>query len=113
MVQWKQKEVKYFNSWIQMENESLYVISLLTFRPLVQNIGLDDSGVHSVADPRLVDRLDPVFPGELRLPPQVEADARIMDNLRLIFARDPLSRIRRKLRDGLLPVPDPAGRRSS
>jgi cytochrome c oxidase subunit 3 len=32
------REVKYFSSWIQMENELLFVISLLTFLPLAQNM---------------------------------------------------------------------------
>lgn len=88
-------------------------LNVYPVRSLLTNIGLDASGVHCVADPWLDDQLDPEFPRELALPPQVEADALIMNNLRLIFASDTLSRIRRKLRDGLLPVPDPATRGSS
>ena len=68
-------------------------------KSLVSNIGLDDSGVHCGPDDRLADVLDASFPGELHLPPDVEIEPRILDDVRLIFARDVVSRARRKLRE--------------
>jgi hypothetical protein len=67
-------------------------------KSLVTNIGLDDSGVHCRPDDRLVGAIDASFPGELHLPSDVAIDSKILANLRLIFARDVLSRVRRKLR---------------
>jgi len=67
-------------------------------KSLVTNIGLDDSGVHCGPDDRLADVLDASFPGELHLPSEVEIEPRILDDVRLIFARDIVSRVRRKLR---------------
>jgi len=71
-------------------------------RTLVRNIGLDRSGVHSGPDRRLADRLDPEFPAELRLPDGVEADPRIVSQVRRVFgAADLLGRVRRRLRAAL------------
>ena len=67
-------------------------------KSLVTNIGLDDSGIHCGPDDRLTDEIDRSFPGELCLPPEVELEPRILDEVRLIFARDLVSRVRRKLR---------------
>ena len=67
-------------------------------KSLVTNIGLDDSGVHCGPDDRLADVLDTSFPGELHLPSDVEIEPRILDDVRLIFARDVVSRVRRKVR---------------
>jgi hypothetical protein len=65
---------------------------------LLTNIGLDDSGVHCGPDDRLTELLDPSFPGEVRLPDEVEPDRRILEDVRTVFARDLVSRVRRKLR---------------
>jgi GT2 family glycosyltransferase len=67
-------------------------------KSLVTNIGLDDSGIHCGPDDRLVGEIDTSFPGELHLPSDVAIDPKILANVRLIFARDLLSRARRKLR---------------
>jgi hypothetical protein len=73
-------------------------VNVYPVKSLVTNIGLDDSGVHCGPDDRLSEVLDRSFPGELRLPPDVELEPRILDEVRLIFARDLVSRVRRKLR---------------
>jgi hypothetical protein len=73
-------------------------VNVYPVKSLVTNIGLDDSGVHCGPDDRLSDVIDASFPGELRLPPDVRIEPRILDDVRLIFARDLVSRVRRKLR---------------
>jgi hypothetical protein len=73
-------------------------VNVYPVKSLVTNIGLDDSGVHCGPDDRLTDVIDPSFPGNLRLPPDVRLEPRILDDVRLIFARDLVSRVRRKLR---------------
>ena len=67
-------------------------------KSLVSNIGLDDSGVHCGPDDRLAGAIDTSFHGELRLPSSVAIDQKIMDNVRLMSARDLPSRVRRKVR---------------
>jgi len=67
-------------------------------RTLVTNTGLDGSGVHCTADDRLADTLDPAFPTSLVLPERIELDRRILGQVRQIFARDPWSRARLRLR---------------
>jgi len=78
-------------------------VNVYPVKSLVTNIGLDDSGVHCGPDDRLTDVIDRSFPGELRLPPEVQFERRILDDVRLIFARDIVSRVRRKLRAVLAP----------
>lgn len=73
-------------------------VNVYPVKSLVTNIGLDHSGVHCGPDDRLADVIDPSFPGDLRLPPDIRLEPRILDDVRLIFARDLVSRVRRKLR---------------
>lgn len=76
-------------------------LSAWPIRSLVDNIGLDGSGMHCTPDPRLVQQIDPAWPSELRLPANVELDPRFVRQVRLHFGQDLLSRARRRLRAAL------------
>lgn len=67
-------------------------------RSLVDNIGLDGSGVHCRTTNGLQQELDLTFPERLHLPQRVEVDPRILSRLQTCFSRSLLSRVRRKLR---------------
>ena len=73
-------------------------VNVYPVKSLVTNIGLDDSGVHCGPDERLTDVIDGRSRANSAYPPTSGSEEKILDDVRLIFARDLVSRVRRKLR---------------